>query len=325
MPGNFAVTEIPAPGKGILNRRRVIGGLTVAGLAAAGASVYRAAPGFWRQYFNDWSREIARPAWKPDPAAWPDRGVHAAWIGHTTVLMKIDGFMVLTDPVLSDRAGIGLGPVTLGLKRLVAPALGLDQLPPIDLILLSHAHMDHWDVPSLRALESKRTLVVTARSTSDLLRVSRYRGVTELGWDQQHRAGPLTLHAIHVNHWGARLRSDTYRGYNGYVIEAGRYRILFAGDTADTRVFRSVRNSHPIDMAIMPIGAYNPWIHYHCTPEQAWRMANEAGAERILPVHHQTFRLSREPRLEPIERLYESSGGHADRILLHEIGQQVSL
>ncbi len=325
LAGNSPIAGASAPRPGILNRRRVIGGLSVAGLAAAGTTAYRTAPGFWRQYINDWSRQIPRPEFTPTPAAWPDTGIHAAWIGHTTVLMKIDGFTILTDPVFSDRAGIGLGLITLGIKRLVAPALNIEQLPPIDLLLLSHAHMDHWDIPSLRALESKHTQVVTARATSDLLRVPRYSRVTELGWDQQHRAGPLTLRAIHVNHWGARLRSDTYRGFNGYLIDAGRHRILFAGDTADTQVFRTVRTSRPIDLAIMPIGAYNPWIHYHCTPEQAWRMANEAGAERVLPVHHQTFTLSREPSLEPIERLLDSTGGHTGRVLVRQIGQQVSL
>lgn len=324
MAGKTLISETVSARTSIFNRRRVLGGLTVAGLAAAGTSAYRAAPGFWRQYFKEFNREIPNARFTPTPTAWPDTGTHAAWIGHTTVLLKIDGFTILTDPVFSSRAGIGLGLITLGIKRLVAPAVEVSQLPPIDLILLSHAHMDHWDIPSLRALENKRTRVVTARSTADLLRVPRYREVIELDWNQSLRIGPLNLRAIHVNHWGARLRSDTYRGYNGYVIDAGRQRILFAGDTADTQVFRTVRASRPIDLAIMPIGAYNPWIHYHCTPEQAWRMANEAGAERILPVHHQTFVLSREPRLEPIERLLDAARG-ASRILVQEIGQQVSL
>ncbi len=124
----------------------------------------------------DWKREIPPPDRVPNPKAWPDTGLHAAWIGHSTVLLKLDGFTILTDPVFSDRAGIGLGPITLGVKRLVAPALRLEDLPPIDLILLSHAHMDNFDLPSLRALESGRTQVVTARATADLLRADRYRG-----------------------------------------------------------------------------------------------------------------------------------------------------
>src|ERR1035438_1842644 len=113
----------------------------------------------------------------PQPNTWSEGGLHAAWLGHTTVLLKIDGVTVLTDPVFSTRAGISLGPVTLGLKRLVAPALSLKELPPIDLILLSHAHMDHFDLPTLRRLESPTTTVVTAARTADLLRAKRYAAV----------------------------------------------------------------------------------------------------------------------------------------------------
>src|SRR5476651_2040730 len=106
----------------------------------------------------------------PNPKAWGDRGLYAAWLGHSTVLLKIEGVTILTDPVFSARAGISLGPVTLGLKRLVAPALSIKELPPIDVILLSHAHMDHFDLPSLRRLEGPNTTVVTASKTADLLR-----------------------------------------------------------------------------------------------------------------------------------------------------------
>jgi L-ascorbate metabolism protein UlaG (beta-lactamase superfamily) len=253
-------------------------------------------------------------------------GLHAAWLGHTTVLMKIDGFTILTDPVFSDRAGINIiGPVTLGIKRLVAPALELAQLPHVDLILLSHAHMDHFDIPSLRSLEDKRTAVITATATSDLLRVNSYKHVQELRWDERARAGAAAIRAFQVNHWGARLRTDTYRGYNGYTIEVGRYRVLFAGDTANTDLFRNLKSSKNFDLAIVPIGAYNPWIHYHCTPEQAWRMGSEAGAELFLPVHHQTFSLSREPRLEPIERFQRAAGRNPDRVVVHKVGQEFRL
>src|SRR5262249_49635723 len=159
--------------------------------------------------------------------------------------------------------GIGLGPVTLGLKRIVAPALALAELPRIDLILLSHAHMDHFDLPSLRHLEGRATRVITAAQTSDLLRADRYGGVRGLGWLDRATMGPLEIRAFQVNHWGARMRNDTYRGYNGYTIESGRYRVLFGGDTALTTAFRSLRKSRPFDLAIMPVGAYNPWIHAH--------------------------------------------------------------
>ena len=89
-----------------------------------------------------------------------------------------------------------------------------------------------------------------------------------------------------------------------------------------THTFRSLRTSRPFDLAIMPVGAYNPWIHAHCTPEQAWSMAQQAGAEFFLPVHHQTFMLSREPYFEPIERVYGAAGNHPDRVAVSRIGQE---
>jgi L-ascorbate metabolism protein UlaG (beta-lactamase superfamily) len=274
---------------------------------------------------EDRQRSIRPAPHRPNPAQWPDRGLHAAWLGHATVLLKIDGYTILTDPVLSPRVGLNFGPLTLGLKRLVAPALDFPALPKIDLVLLSHAHFDHFDVPTLRRLESRGTTVVTAARTRDLLRARRYRAVHELGWDDAAGVGPVEIRAFRVNHWGARMRTDSYRGFNGYTIQVGRHRVLFGGDTAYTSEFRHLRWSRPFDLAVMPVGAYDPWIHYHCTPEQAWRMAEDAGFESFLPVHHQTFALSREPYLEPIERLYGAAGRHPDRVALRGIGQEFHL
>jgi L-ascorbate metabolism protein UlaG (beta-lactamase superfamily) len=284
-----------------------------------------AAPAFWERYKEDLRREVRVAPERPFPRVWPDTGLHAAWIGHTTVLLKIDGYTILTDPVFSTRVGLNLGPMTLGLKRLVEPALRRVELPKVDLVLLSHAHFDHFDVPSLRSLEDPHATVVTASKTSDLLRVKRYAAVHELGWGQTVHVGPAVIRAFEVNHWGARMRKDTHRGYNGYTIEVGRRRILFGGDTANTPTFRSLKSGRPYNLAIMPVGAYDPWIHYHCTPEEAWRMAEEAGFEFFLPVHHQTFQLSREPYLEPIGRVYDAAGGHPDRVAIDGIGQEFRL
>jgi len=260
---------------------------------------------------------------RPRPELWPDTGLHAAWIGHSTVLLKIDGVTIVTDPVFSKRVGLNFGPLTIGLKRLIEPALRVKQMPRPGLILLSHAHMDHFDIPSLRALESKATRVVTAAKTSDLLRAGRYGGVDEIGWGETARIGDVAVRAFEVKHWGARMRSDTYRGFNGYLIETPRYRVVFGGDTAITGTFRQLRSTRRLDLAIMPIGAYNPWIRAHCTPEQALQMADDAGAELILPVHHQTFQLSSEPVYEPIERLQRALASAPERLALQEIGQEI--
>jgi L-ascorbate metabolism protein UlaG (beta-lactamase superfamily) len=282
-------------------------------------------PLFWKRLSDDRKRSVEPPPRVPRIEAWSGKGIHAAWIGHSTVLIRVDGFTILTDPVFSTRIGIRIGPMTLGIKRLVDPALRLQELPVPDLILLSHAHMDHFDRPSLRKLENRGTTVITAKSTSDLLRVKRYKSVHELSWDASIQVGPANIRAFEVKHWGARTRTDVHRGYNGYLIEAGRHRIIFGGDTAYTDLFRKVRSSKPVDLAIMPIGAYDPWIHAHCNPEQALAMANHAGAEYVLPVHHRTFKLSNEPYGEPIERLLLATGSAEDCIAVQEIGQEFHL
>ena len=158
------------------------------------------------------------------------------------MLLSLDGFTILTDPVFSTRVGLNLGPLTLGIKRLVEVAAPFVELPPIDLVLLSHAHMDHFDLPSLRELESKHTRVVTAFRTCDLIRSRRYASVHELRWRESVELGAARVSAFEVAHWGARMRSDVFRGYNGYVVESGRFRILFGGDTAYTNCFEQVRS-----------------------------------------------------------------------------------
>ena len=285
----------------------------------------RAAPAFFREIAKDYSRESLPPPNHPQPKLWPNEGLHAAWFGHSTVLVKVNGITILTDPVFSSRVGLNLGPLTVGIKRLVEVAAPFADLPQIDLVLLSHAHMDHFDLPTLRLLEDRKTSVVTAFRTSDLLRPRRYAAVHELRWNQSIRIGPVTITAFEVAHWGARMRSDVYRGFNGYLIEAGSRRLVFGGDTAFTTAFGHLRSFGSMDLAVMPIGAYDPWIRVHCNPEQAMLMANQAGAEFILPVHHSTFQLSREPQSEPMERLLVAAGSSPDRVCLHDIGEEFHL
>jgi L-ascorbate metabolism protein UlaG (beta-lactamase superfamily) len=278
----------------------------------------KAAPEYFRRYREERRCAVPPAPFTPHPKRWADTGLHAAWLGHSTVLLKIDGFTILTDPILGARCGVRMGPVTLGLRRLVAPAISRPQLPHIDLILLSHAHFDHFDLATLRGLERAGTAVVTAKYTSDLLRPRRYQSVQEVGWGERVSVGP-------VKHWGARMRSDVHRGYNGYLIETARHRVVFGGDTAFTDAFKTVRAKKPVDLAILPVGAYDPWIHVHCNPEQAWRMGADCGAEHLLPVHHQTFRLSREPYLEPVERFLAAAGAHSDRVVATRVGHEWSL
>lgn len=295
-----------------ISRRTIFASAVPAALGFGAYAFYRQTP-------------AASAQLRPQPEQWQPKGLHAAWLGHATTLIRIDGFTILTDPVFSPRCGIDLIFGTLGPKRLVSPALTVEQLPKIDLILLSHAHFDHWDLPSLKALANTNIPIICARQTQDLLKPSLWKSIQELGWRERTQVGPANIRAIEVKHWGARIRNDTYRGYNGYLIEAGNYKVLFSGDTAYTTHFQELRSSNPIDLAIMPIGAYNPWIANHCTPEQAIQMADWANAERIMPVHHQTFTLSSEPLHEPIERLFNKLGNNNQRAVAHQIGSQWSV
>lgn len=292
--------------------KRAVGRRTLLGALGAGALVTGN---------NVCAKDVPAARHKPNPREWPDRGLFAAWLGHSTVLLKIDGYSLITDPVLGPRCGVDLKFTQVGMKRLVAPALSVDELPWVDAILSSHAHFDHLDTHTVGKLESKHRDVVMARRTSDIIDAQEFRQVTELGWGEETRLGPLRVKAIEVRHWGARLRTDAYRGYNGYVIESDRFRVLFAGDTAHTELFRQVRSSQRFDLALMPIGAYNPWVHAHCNPEEAMRMGFDAGADAFLPIHHQTFRLSREPLREPIERFQDMAEREKVRVVLTEIGQ----
>jgi len=278
--------------------------------------------------FREWTVESWRPIAPafatPEPSKWRDTQVTLAWLGHSTVLINFFGFTVLTDPVLFPRVGIRLPGITIGPKRLTAPALQFDELPQIDLILLSHAHFDHLDLRTLRCFD-ETTRVITARATSDLLKQSHFSKITELSWGESKTvsaaAGEMVIAAFPVRHWGARTQHDTHRGYNGYLFKRKGRRIIFAGDTAMTESFAELRRHGPIDVAIMSISAYNPWIRSHCTPEQAVQMANAAGARFIVPVHHQTFRLSLEPFREPIERFQAALSKTPERIALREIGE----
>lgn len=257
------------------------------------------------------------PPCKPDLFHWQESSLAAAWIGHATMLLRIGGQTVLTDPVFTNRVGLGLGLMTGGPKRLVAPALLPRELPPLDLILISHAHFDHLDRPTLCQLP-KGTPVLTSEHNGDLIADLGFRKVTELRWGQTASFNGLKITACPANHWGARTVLDRHRGYAAFLLEAGGRRILYGGDTAYHESFRELGK---VDLAVIGIGAYDPWIQSHATPEQAWAMANHVKADFIAPMHHSTFILSHEPLHEPLERMLAAAGRDAQRIVVRHIGQ----
>ncbi len=314
----------------LFSRRRFLATGTVAGLGAAAWASSSASweARFIRDRLGEFGRDVPAAPHTPEPSAWNDNAITLAWLGHATVLINFYGMHILTDPALFTRIGVDVGLGTLGPLRLVRCALTPDDLPEIDLVLVSHAHFDHLDTPSLGAVRGRPAAVMAAH-TSDLLPRRHYGSVEELRWNDTTRVktrhGDAQVRALEVKHWGARVRRDTHRGYTGFVVEREGRRLLIGGDTARTDAFRSHRTHGPFEAAIMPIGAYEPWVSNHCTPEQAVVMADAAGARLFVPVHHLSFKLSREPVGEPIERAQQALAKEADRLALRDIGETVVL
>lgn len=255
---------------------------------------------------------------KPAPASWSDDALTVAWLGHATVLINFYGTWLLTDPVLRSRVGVRVAGVTIGPRRLVRPALSVKELPRLDAVLVSHSHMDHCDLGTLRRLPRDIHAVVQ-EGNRDLVR--RFSKVNDLKWGESVEINGARIEAIEVNHWGARRLTDKHRGYGGFLVEKRGRALVFGGDTAYTHAFSRLRHRTLVDLAILPIGAYDPWVYAHANPEQSWKMMREMNASYILPMHHSTFRLSREPVREPIERLERVAGREGWRIALREPGE----
>src|SRR5215207_8841364 len=174
-----------------------------------------------RGLIDEAGRGILQPTATPTPELWHPNRITAAWLGHSTVLINFYGMTILTDPVLRKRVGADTVVGTLGAKRLIAPALKASQLPPIDLVVLSHGHMDHLDPATLRSLPGAPR-AVTAAATLDLLQDAKLTSPKELAWGQKTRVstavGDIEVEAFEVNHWGARWKLDKRRGYNGLIL-----------------------------------------------------------------------------------------------------------
>jgi L-ascorbate metabolism protein UlaG (beta-lactamase superfamily) len=255
----------------------------------------------------------------PEPASWPDDALTIANLGHAAVLMNFFGTRLITDPSLFERVGLRLGPIaTIGPKRFVDPPLAPDAIKPPDIILVTHAHMDHLDLPSLRSLP-KSAVVVTCEKCSQLIAPLGFADVRELKWGEQTIVKGMTISAIGARHWGKRWPWGQTYGYNSYVLEKNGHRVMLGCDSAETGIFADVA-SNPPDVAIFSIGAYDPWIRNHANPEQVWSMFQQTHARYLLPIHWGTFKLSNEPMEQPMQRLIAAAGPEQDRIVLREIG-----
>ena len=233
---------------------------------------------------------------RPEPHKWSDKDVTVAWLGHATFLINFYGTKILIDPALETRIGITpVGSYTIGPSRYVEPALTVKDIGQVDVLLLSHAHTDHFDLPTIKKVESAKTHVITAKNTSYLLE---------------------------GQHWGARLPWQKGMDANSLLISKNGVNIFFGADTGYTSKISEQLRDVNIDLAIMGIAAYSPksFEAKHATPEQAWQMSEEMQAKWIAPMHWGTFKLSQEPMDEPINRFRSASAGQIEKVAIQEIG-----
>ena len=243
--------------------------------------------------------------------------IGVTYVGHATILVEIDGVRILTDPVLSSRLFV--------LKRLVAPGFPDGGLPKLDLVLVSHGHHDHLDVPSHRRLARPETTAVVAKNLGDLIEPCGYGRVVELPWGEEFRHGSVRIRALRVNHWGRRNLLPDGRGYTGFLIEGESGSVFFPGDTAYTPLFREYGEQFSIDVALLPIGAYDPpsFRRVHMNPEDALQAFVDLRARHLVPIHWGTFVLSYEAIDEPPRWIAElaAAAGLSDRLALLAHGE----
>lgn len=236
------------------------------------------------------------------------------WIGHSTFLWQYRGVNVLTDPHLTSRAS----PVSFaGPKRMVPPAISIDDFPPIDVVVISHNHYDHLDKKTILGLLKKQKatpplFLVPLGMKSWFEDIGVKRKVVELDWWQNHQVGEWKYHAVPVQHWSRRGLGDTNEVlWAGWVIEAPGKRLFFAGDTGYSKDFQDIGHRFgSMDLSLIPIGAYAPrWFmkDMHCNPEEAVQIHLDVNSHLSVGMHWATFfNLTDEPLEEPQKRLREA-------------------
>ena len=214
---------------------------------------------------------------KPVPARRGQLGV--TFIGHSSFFLQIGGKNILVDPNFARWIFV--------LKRLRRPGLRLGDLPPIDAVLVSHAHFDHLHRPSLRAIArlsrrktGKRPALIVPRNVRDLVGDLGYGNIVELDWWQSLQLGSLEITHVPSRHWGARMVRDVHRGFGGFVLRAGQHSLYHAGDTAYFDGFREIGQRLRPEVALLPIGAYHPdsFRRVHTSPEDAVQAFLDLGA-----------------------------------------------
>lgn len=263
----------------------------------------------WRRSIpdNPWPKSV--PVTPTVPAARVE-GLRITMIGHATMLIQNAGLNILTDPVWSDRAS----PLAFaGPRRVAAPGIRLEDLPPIDVVLLSHNHYDHLDITTLRALHRRHAPLIVTPLGNDVIvrrRIPEAR-IAAGDWDDDFEVASGTrVHIVPATHWSSRgFRDRRMALWGGFMVESRGTLVYFAGDTGygSGRIFRAMRQRFgPPDLALLPIGAYDPrWFMaaQHTDPEEAIQIMRDLEARAAVGMHWGTFKLTDEPCEEPAQRL----------------------
>ena len=245
------------------------------------------------------------------------------FIGHSSFFLQIAGQSLVIDPNFARWLFV--------LKRLRRPGVRINDLPPLDLVLVTHAHFDHLHRPSLRALvrhtrqlRKPAPAIVIPRHVADLVSDLGFREIIELDWWQDYEHAGLSVVHTPSRHWGARVVRDMHRGFGGYVVRSGRESLYHAGDTAYFPGFREIGERLRPELALLPIGAYEPpsFRNVHTSPADAVRAFLDLRARYMVPMHYGSFRLSHEPMDEPLKFLSSEARKHGveDRVLVLQEG-----
>jgi L-ascorbate metabolism protein UlaG (beta-lactamase superfamily) len=277
---------------------------------------------------GDEARTPPQPLPARDPReAWlrkPESGLRATWLGHSTVLLEIDGWRVLTDPVWGRRASPF---ALLGPKRFQPVPVGLRDLPAIDAVVISHDHYDHLDYPTIRALAKSKVPFVTSLGVGAHLEswgIAPSR-ITELVWWQSHRVPGtgLTITAAPSQHFSGRgLKDRNQTLWSSMVMTGERHRVFFSGDTGLTTEYEAIRDRlGPFDLVMLEVGAFHPsWGDIHLGPDNALKAHRLLGGGVLMPVHWGTFALSTHAWDEPVEDLLARAGSDT-ALLLPRLGE----
>ncbi len=256
---------------------------------------------------------------------------YVAWIGHATFIIKLGDTTIITDPVFSKNAG----PLIFGPKRFTEPGLKLNEIPKIDLLLLTHNHYDHLDTKTVKRFPFKKTKVLLPLKLGKYFTRNGYRDVNEMDWYETINVNDdLKITFLPAVHWSKRSLTDTNKTlWGNFLIEYKEKKLFFACDTGVGDIYKELGNKYgPIDLTFINIGAYNfypimPYKDksvYHTNPEEALSIAKDLKSKKVLGMHWGTFVLSLEPIMEPPIRFKnnaEKYGYKKEDAIIFKIGQ----